>query len=55
MMDTSNIYLTDPELKANHYPRYARLRAEAPVCQVRGKVTRPWLLMRYEDVQDRIA
>ncbi len=51
-MDTSNICLADPELKANPYPLYARLRTEAPVCRVIGKTTRLWLVTRYDDVQN---
>ncbi|WP_224370296.1 cytochrome P450 [Hyalangium versicolor] len=40
--------LLDPEVRANPYPLYARLRQEAPVCQVdpRGM----WLLTRHEEV-----
>ena len=43
--------ITSPEHKANPFPFYARLRAEAPVFQV----TLPdkqsaWLVSRYDDV-----
>ena len=40
--------LLSPEVRANPYPLYARLRREAPVCQAdpRGM----WLLTRQEDV-----
>ena len=42
--------LARPEFKANPYPFYARLRAEAPV--VRTKLLRQptWLVTRYDDV-----
>jgi len=51
-MDTiMNVDITSPEFKANPYPFYARLRAEAPVCRVTlpSKQT-AWLITRYEDV-----
>lgn len=43
--------IASPEFKANPYPFYARLRAEAPVSAVRmaGKQT-AWLITRYDDV-----
>ena len=42
--------LARPQFKANPYPFYARLRAEAPVCRTRlfGQTT--WLVTRYTDV-----
>ncbi len=51
-MDTiMNVDIASPEFKANPYPFYARLRAEAPVCRVTlpSKQT-AWLITRYEDV-----
>ena len=52
MFDTTQISLSDPQLKSNPYPLYARLRAEAPVCRVKfapkGRFT--WLITRYDDV-----
>lgn len=43
-------HLATPQFKANPYPFYARLRAEAPVCRTKlfGKPT--WLITRYDDV-----
>jgi cytochrome P450 len=51
MSATIDINLMDPAFKANPYPTYARLRAEAPVQRVplpdgRGL----WLVTRYDDV-----
>jgi cytochrome P450 len=42
--------LTRPHFKANPYPFYARLRAEAPVCPTRFLGAQAWLITRYEDV-----
>lgn len=43
--------LTDPSFKANPFPFYARLRAEAPVYRVRlPDKQQPWLITRYDDV-----
>jgi cytochrome P450 PksS len=43
--------LASPRFKANPYPFYARLRAEAPVCRTRVAVWLPaWLVTRYDDV-----
>jgi cytochrome P450 len=53
MFDTTQIALSDPQFKANPYPVFARLRTEAPVCQVRFARNRPaltWLVTRYDDV-----
>jgi cytochrome P450 PksS len=36
--------------KANPYPFYARMRAEAPVFQVRTPIVKAWLITRYDDV-----
>jgi cytochrome P450 len=43
--------LASPRFKANPYPFYARLRAEAPVCRIKFLPRRPaWLVTRYDDV-----
>ena len=43
--------LASPQFKANPYPFYARLRAEAPILRVVLPSRRPaWLLSRYDDV-----
>jgi cytochrome P450 len=42
--------LTRPQFKANPYPFYAHLRAEAPVCPTRFLGAPAWLITRYEDV-----
>ena len=42
--------LASPAFKANPYPFYARMRAEAPVFQVRTPITKAWLVTRYDDV-----
>ena len=46
-----NVNIASPEFKANPYPFYARLRAEAPVYRVAlpSKQT-AWLITRYDDV-----
>jgi len=50
-MGTANhIVLRDPQLKANPYPLFARLRREAPVCLARGVTRSFWLVTRYDDV-----
>jgi cytochrome P450 PksS len=41
--------LARPEFKANPYPYYARLRAEAPVCATRLVGHPGWLVTRYSD------
>jgi cytochrome P450 len=42
--------LSSPEFKANPFPFYARLRAEAPVFRVQlPDKQRPWLVTRYDD------
>jgi cytochrome P450 len=47
----SDVDLTTPQFKADPYPVYARLRAEAPVCRVRiGRRQFAWLITRYDDV-----
>lgn len=47
-----SIDITDPRFKANPFPFYARLRADAPVFPVtlRRKTQRAWLVTRYDDV-----
>jgi cytochrome P450 len=42
--------ITSPEFKANPFPFYARLRAEAPVFPVIVRKQRAWLVTRYDDV-----
>ena len=43
--------LASPEFKANPYPYYARLRAEAPVYRTRAAFgLTAWLVTRYDDV-----
>jgi cytochrome P450 len=42
--------LASPAFKANPYPFYARMRAEAPVFEIKTPFTRAWLVTRYDDV-----
>src|SRR5215208_7083831 len=42
--------LSSAQLKANPFPLYARLRAEAPVAQMRYMFMPTWIVMRYDDV-----
>jgi cytochrome P450 len=50
-MEPTIIDITDPTFKANPFPAYARLRAEAPVFPVTvGRAGRTWLVTRYDDV-----
>lgn len=42
--------LARPTFKADPYPFYARLRAEAPVCRTRFLGKPAWLITRYNDV-----
>jgi cytochrome P450 PksS len=47
-----NVNISDlarPRFKANPYPFYARLRAEAPVCRTKFLGSRTWLVTRYRD------
>src|SRR5262249_9790551 len=45
------VNLASPEFKANPYPFYARLRAEAPACRVTLPTREAaWLITRYDDV-----
>ncbi len=49
--DRDPVNIASPEFKANPYPFYARLRAEAPVHRVTlptGEIA--WLITRYDDV-----
>ncbi len=51
MMRIENVDIASPAFKANPYPFYARLRAEAPVFRVTLPDKRPaWLVTRYDDV-----
>ncbi len=42
--------LATPQFKANPYPFYARLRAEAPICRTKLFGQPTWLVTRYDDV-----
>ena len=43
--------ISSPRFKADPFPFYARLRAEAPVCRIRlSVVLSAWLVTRYDDV-----
>lgn len=47
--------ITSRSFKADPFPFYARLRAEAPVFQVRLRNRqKPWLITRYDDVVDAL-
>jgi cytochrome P450 PksS len=47
----AEVNIASPQFKANPYPFYARLRAEAPVFPVRlPDKQRAWLVTRYDDV-----
>ncbi len=51
MPSVPEIDITQTQFRVDPYPMYARLRAEAPVCEVRaGVFGRAWLITRYEDV-----
>jgi cytochrome P450 len=51
MMRIENVDIASPAFKANPYPFYARLRAEAPVFRLTLPDKRPaWLVTRYDDV-----
>ncbi len=55
MMNTMQIDVTSAQFKANPFPFYARLRAEAPVFPVSVRMPvkrRAWLVTRYDDVLD---
>lgn len=49
-MDVRIADLAKPQFKANPYPFYARLRAEAPICSARFLRQPTWLITRYDDV-----
>ena len=49
MTATPEILLRDPQLKANPYPLFARLRRESPICRARGVTRSFWLVTRYDD------
>lgn len=46
----TSIDITDARFKADPFPFYARLRAEAPVFPVTVRKQRAWLVTRYDDV-----
>src|SRR5262249_34046051 len=51
MLDPNQIDLTDPDVRSNPYPLFARLRSEAPVCRLHvGRWLEIWVLTRYDDV-----
>jgi cytochrome P450 len=50
MLDTTTIFIPDHRYKPDPYPLYAQMRAEAPVCRVRGRFGMVWLVTRYDDV-----
>ncbi len=50
MLPLTDVDLISPAFRADPYPTYARLRAEAPVCRVKmpdGQIG--WLVTRYDD------
>ena len=51
MTQIDKLRLDDPQFKANPYPAYARLRAEAPVYRTKVAFWLPaiWIVTRYED------
>src|SRR5947209_8689751 len=54
-MTKKQVDITDATFKANPFPFYAQLRAEAPVFPVTMRMPirqRAWLITRYSDVQD---
>jgi cytochrome P450 len=51
MKPIKDVDISSPEFKANPYPYFARLRAEAPVHRIILGDKRPaWLITRYDDV-----
>ncbi len=52
--DTATLDITDPAFKADPFPRYARMRATAPVVRVTAgrRQGAAWLVPRYADVQE---
>lgn len=54
-MNVTQVDVTSPKFKANPFPFYAQLRAEAPVYPVTVPIPtkqRAWLITRYDDVLD---
>ena len=54
-MNVTQVDVTSPKFKANPFPFYAQLRAEAPVFPVTVPIPtkqRAWLITRYDDVLD---
>ena len=54
-MKITQVDVTNAKFKANPFPFYAQLRAEAPVFPVTVPMPtkqRAWLITRYSDVQD---
>ena len=50
MIPISDVDLTSPVFRADPYPTYARLRAEAPVCRVKMPDRQTaWLVTRYDE------
>lgn len=50
-MDITQVDIADAKFKANPFPFYAQLRAEAPVFPVKAlRGQRAWLITRYDDV-----
>ncbi len=49
-MSTAQVPFLSPEVMANPYPLYHRLRAEKPVAWVEGMHS--WLLTRFDDIND---
>ncbi len=50
MIPIKDVDLTGPAFRANPYPLYARLRAEAPVCRVKLPDRQTaWIVTRYDD------
>src|SRR5271163_2914883 len=51
MTSINDVDISSPAFKANPYPYFARLRAEAPVHRIILGDKRPaWLVTRYDDV-----
>src|SRR4051812_15793014 len=51
MIATTNVDVASPRFKADPYPFYAHLRAQAPVFRITLPSRQPaWLVSRYDDV-----